>query len=135
MKRLLPVITAFVGLLVGVSATHAYHLRVARQEAATQRVVSALGHIASAHVTLSLLKQQRVDPLTDLCMRTLTENIAVAHEGISTGVSLHDQPIPNLTEALRRATVLLRGRGAAPEVIAQAETVLSRLPAPSHSQP
>lgn len=135
MKRLLPVITALLGLLVGISATRVYHLRVVRQEAATQRVVAALGHIASAQVTLALLQQQRVDTLTDLSMRTLTENIAVAHEGIATGVSLTNQPIPNLTEALRRASVLLRDRGAAPALIAQAEFILSRLPPSSHSQP
>ena len=135
MKRLLPVIIAIVGLLAGVAATHAYQLRVARQEASVQRVVVALGNIATAQVTLSLVKQHRVDALSDLCMRTVTENVAVAHEGIAAGVSLADQPIPSLTEALRRATLLLREAGASPEVINQAETVRARLSSSSGAEP
>jgi hypothetical protein len=135
MKRLLPALSAILGLAIGIGATHAYHVRVASREAETIRVMSALERIATAQATIALLKKQRPDALSDWCTRTVIENIGVAHEGIVAGVSLRDQIIPNLAEGVLRASASLRESGAPPEVLVQAAAVLEHLAGPAAPRP
>jgi hypothetical protein len=126
MKRQV-VLTVIVGIAafvagMGISAVHY------KRAAAHNEVLSALDRVGVAGVTLSLVRQQRSDSVSALCNRIITRNVSVAHEGLSHGVALRGESIPNITEAFRRTTLDLRNSGASQETIAQAEAVLAQLP-------
>ena len=131
MKRqgILTVILGIATFAAGIGTSALYFRRAAARTEAHRQVLAALDRVGVAGITLSLVRQQRGDAVAVLCNRIITTNVSAAHEGMSHGVSLRSESIPNITEAFRRATLDLRNGGASQETIAQAESVLAQLPA------